>query len=171
MSEDQPASNMTYAVVSRLTGICLTPSGVVIARTPMQAASSHSVEACHDNIIALGAGSLDCWFNATPSKEPAGQTHTRNERERSYSRVRREQAVFQKAVLSHCRRFPGTRHHCRPESFAKPSPSIEALNLYGVERQHSKIETWRIRCLAYSTKPFQTPTAIRNPPTSQFNLF
>ena len=129
MSNNQPVSTMVYGAVSRLTGICLTPSGVVIACTPMQAASSHRVEACHDNTIALHAGSLDCWFDATPSKEPAGQTCIRNVRERRYSRVRREQAVFQKAVLSHHRRFPGTRHHCRPENFAKPGPDTEAPNL------------------------------------------
>lgn len=88
MSDNQPALNMINASISQLTGICLTPSGVVIACTPMQAASSHSIEACHDSIIALSLENLDCLFNATRRKEVAGQKYIRNEKKRRYSRVR-----------------------------------------------------------------------------------
>lgn len=79
---------MIYSGISKLTGICLTPSGVVIACTPMQAASSHSIEACHDNIIALRSGVCNCLFSATRRKEAAGQKYIRNEKKRRHSRVR-----------------------------------------------------------------------------------
>ena len=148
MSESQLVAKMIYAAILGLTGICLTPSGVVIACTPMQAASSHSIEACHDSIIALSSANPNCLFDATPSKEPASQTYRRNEKERRYSRARREQAVFQKAVLSHCRRFPGTRRHFRPEGIAKPCSNGESSHLSGTSVL--KIETWRIRRRPYS---------------------
>lgn len=98
----------------------------------MQAASSHSGKACHDSIIALSSKNPNCLCGATPSKEPAGQTYIKIEKERRYSRVRREQAVFQKAVLSHCRRFPGTRRHFRPEDFAKSCSNGEALIFWNI---------------------------------------
>ncbi len=60
----------------------------------MQAASSHSNEACHDNIIALRLVNLNCLFNATRRKEAAGQKYIGNEKKRRHSRVRREQAMF-----------------------------------------------------------------------------